>query len=87
MIFAIFLKTAIPIVAIPLKIFKNDNLEIQIKILKFLGIQPRHKSAIESEQTFIETLFCEHYRRSVFGCMYWFLMSADIHDSSPKTLM
>ena len=58
------------IVTIPLKIFKNDNSGIQTKILKISGIQPRHKSAKESEQTFIETLLCEHYRRSVFGCMY-----------------
>jgi len=42
MIFEIFLKMAIPIMAIPMKnlSLKNVNLGWKMKILKFLAIQP-----------------------------------------------
>ena len=66
-----------PIVAFQLKIFKNDNLAIQIKIYNFS----------EFSKSLLRHCFVSITDVQYSDVCTWFSMPADIHDSLPKTLI
>ena len=87
MIFAIFLKIALPIVAIP---FKNNQKFSKMTNHNFKNFSefsldmnphriPSKKSLRHCFVSFIDVRYSD--------VCTWFFMSADVHDSSPKTLI